>query len=196
MFAAILSAAMSSLDSALNSLSAATMRDFITRGRDLPQKTSLLLSKLSTVIWGLIITGFAFVVGDISDTVIEGINKIGSAFYGPILASFLVGVLSKRANSLGIISGVVAGVGFNLVLWFAAPSVFWMWWNLIGLVVTVAVTLVVSKVSPAPDPERISRCTISPKMFRDEIAWLPTYGALVGYFIVICGVLAAITWLR
>jgi len=90
---ALLAAAMSSLDSALNSLSAATMRDFIEKRRDLSPGQSVLMGKLTTVAWGIVITGFAFVVGGISDTVIESINKIGSAFYGPILAAFLVGFL-------------------------------------------------------------------------------------------------------
>ena len=83
LFAAILAAAMSSLDSAINSLSASTMRDFVERGRNLSERRILLLSRLTTVLWGLAITGFAFLVGNISSTVLEGINKIGSAFYGP-----------------------------------------------------------------------------------------------------------------
>ena len=80
---------MSSLDSALNSLSASTMRDFIQKWR--PESNQIKLGKIVTLIWGVMIIMFAFIVGGISDTVIEAINKIGSAFYGPILAAFLVG---------------------------------------------------------------------------------------------------------
>jgi SSS family transporter len=50
--AAMLAAAMSSLDSALNSLSAATMQDFVLRFKDLDIKSSLRASKITTVIWG------------------------------------------------------------------------------------------------------------------------------------------------
>lgn len=186
LFAAILAAAMSSLDSALNSLSASTMRDFVERGRDISIKRVLLLSKLTTVLWGIIITGFAFVVGDISETVVEGINKIGSAFYGPILASFLVGVLSKRANAPGIFVGVLAGVGFNLFLWLALPEVFWMWWNLFGLLVSVIVTFAVSQVTAPPKLDQIRSYTItSSEIFAQERRWLPIYAMLVGYFLVI-----------
>jgi SSS family transporter len=104
-FASLLSAAMSSLDSALNSLSAATVHDFIAprlKGKD----RLLLVSKLTTVGWGVLITGFAFVVGGISETVIESINKIGSAFAGPILEAFAIGVLSKNITARGIIAGI------------------------------------------------------------------------------------------
>ncbi len=58
-FASLLSAAMSSLDSALNSLSASTVHDFI--APRLKNKDRLLLiSKLTTVGWGILITGFSF----------------------------------------------------------------------------------------------------------------------------------------
>ena len=186
LFAAILAAAMSSLDSALNSLSASTMRDFVERRCDLSQERILFLSKLTTVIWGILITGFAFLVGNISATVVEGINKIGSAFYGPILASFLVGVLSKRANATGVFAGVSAGVGFNLLLWIALPGVYWMWWNLLGLLVSVLLTWVVSRLTPPPRPEQTSIYTLSGSgMFEQERQWVSMYLLLVGYFALI-----------
>lgn len=193
LFAAILAAAMSSLDSALNSLSASTMRDFIERGRDLPQRRILFLSKLTTVVWGLMITGLAFLVGNISETVVEGINKIGSAFYGPILASFLTGVLSKRANARGVSTGVLTGVAFNLVLWLALPEVHWMWWNLFGLLTSVLITLIVSRLTSPPRPEQIRFYTLSGSgMFEQEGRWIPIYVLLAGYFVVILTFLFAL----
>ena len=88
---------MSSLDSALNSLSASTVHNFIApRLKD--KDRLLLVSKLTTVGWGVLITGFAFVVGDISETVLESINKIGSAFSGPILAAFAIGSYQKMSQ--------------------------------------------------------------------------------------------------
>ncbi|MGR3320277.1 MAG: sodium:solute symporter family transporter [Candidatus Anammoxibacter sp.] len=186
LFAAILAAAMSSLDSALNSLSAATMRDFIERGRKLPDHRILLWSKLTTVMWGIIITGFAFIVGNISTTVIEGINKIGSAFYGPVLAAFLIGVLSKRATAIGVFAGVLAGVGFNLFLWIAVPSVFWIWWNLFGLIIAVIITFIVSLITAPPKPEQIRNYTLEGSgMLKQERQWIKIYALLFGYFVFI-----------
>jgi|GEM_PF-1276005 len=146
LISALLATFMSSLDSAFNSLSAATMRDFVARGRTLTARRTLWLSKVTTVFWGLVITGFAFVVGGISDTIIESINKIGSAFYGPILAAFLVSVLSRRATAVGMFAGIISGVACNLYLWIFLPEVFWMWWNFTGLAVAVAITFAVSPV--------------------------------------------------
>ncbi len=186
LFAAILAAAMSSLDSALNSLSASTMRDFVERGRNLSERRILLLSKLTTVLWGLTITGFAFLVGNISKTVLEGINKIGSAFYGPILASFLIGVLSKRANATGIFVGVITGVLFNLFLWLYIKELFWMWWNLLGLLVSVVTTLTISWMTASPKQKQIDNYTLKGSgMFKQERRWIKSYVLLGIYFIFI-----------
>ena len=194
-FAAILSAAMSSLDSALNSLSAATMRDFVEPFADRkdPAETTRLMfawGKITTVLWGIGIAGFAFLVGGISDTVVEGINKVGAFFYGPILAAFLAGLLDRRSRGPAMLAGVAAGVGANVVLWLAFENeLFWMWWNVSGLVVAVAVTIVVSRLMAPPDPAKLESTTMR---FADvparERAWLPTYALLIGYFLVILAI--------
>ena len=180
-FASLLSAAMSSLDSALNSLSAATVHDFIApRLKD--KDRLLLVSKLTTVGWGILITGFAFVVGGISETVIESINKIGSAFSGPILAAFAVGVLSKKATANSIIAGIVCGVGLNLFFWVCIPCVFWMWWNFFGFLVAVCVSFLAS-LSSAPPSKDISDYVLrGSELIRTERRWISSYITLVIYF--------------
>ncbi len=190
LISALFAGAMSSLDSALNSLSAATMHDFIERHRKLSPRQSLVMGKITTVIWGVVIIGFAFMVGNISDTVIESINMIGSAFYGPILAAFIVGVSSQRATSAGIFAGVLGGVGVNLVLWIGFPQIFWMWWNLTGLLVAVAVTFVVSLFTPAPQSEQVRLYTLSGSgFFKDHKLWHRGYTWLLVYFFALLGVL-------
>ncbi|WP_089724261.1 sodium:solute symporter family transporter [Candidatus Thiosymbion oneisti] len=212
LISALLAASMSSLDSALNSLSAATMRDFVERGRTLAERRILLLSKVTTVFWGLVITGFAFMVGGISDTIIESINKIGSAFYGPILAAFLVGVLSRKATAVGMFAGIISGVAFNLYLWIFLPDVFWMWWNFTGLLVAVAVTFAISLVriragsaggstgfrfsvrsggsNPDGDAQTIRRYTLGGSgLFERGPLWRPAYSLLILYFFLLLGIL-------
>lgn len=190
-FAAILAAAMSSLDSALNSLSAATVRDFI-EPRLASKRNILLISKITTVGWGLLITGFAFLTGHISDTVIEGINKIGSAFYGPILAAFLVGVLFRLPTPLSILIGIPAGVAFNLVLWATRPDVHWMWWNLSGFVVTAAIALFVGKVVPGKPAGDIAPYMVNyARLRKNESGWLPMYLGLIAYFCLMVGLLVS-----
>jgi SSS family solute:Na+ symporter len=184
-FAAILAASMSSLDSALNSLSASTMRDFIERytpPKNLRRK--LLLSKLTTVAWGVLVIIFAFLLGG-EETVVERINKIGSAFYGPILAAFVTGVTVRRISGTCMVAGILAGVGFNLVLWVGFEGVFWMWWNFTGCVVAMLVALGVSLAKPQMAKGYPSALLLlwDTDVWKEERKWLPAYGALIAFFI-------------
>jgi SSS family transporter len=146
--AAILAAAMSSLDSALNSLSASTMRDFVEPY--LRQERLVWASRMVTGAWGVAIIAFGLSVGGLADNVVEGINRIGALFYGPLLAAFACGILDRRARGPGVLAGVAAGLAINLLLaWAVGPRVFWMWWNVSGLVVAIVVTMAVSRLMPA-----------------------------------------------
>lgn len=138
---AILAAAMSSLSSAINSLSAATMEDLLPRFRKEPIKDEdqLKYSKWLTIFWGVICIVIAFNAGNIADTVIEAINKVGSAFYGPIVATFILAILTKRTHALGANIGLLTGVGVNMIIWLGDFPIFWIWWNFIGALVTLTV---------------------------------------------------------
>lgn len=141
---AIFSAAMSSLSSAINSLSAATVEDFFNRKKDLPNKKYMAYSKYAALFWGVVCIVLAFFTGDIAKTVIEAINKVGSVFYGPILATFIAAIALKKVNALGANVGLLSGVAVNIYLWLFVPEVFWFWWNAVGAVVTIIVGLLVS----------------------------------------------------
>ncbi|MBW1785853.1 MAG: sodium/solute symporter [Deltaproteobacteria bacterium] len=190
--ASLLAASMSSLDSALNSLSACTMRDYI--GRRLKDPARLLLfSKLTTIAWGVIITLFAFAVGHISSTVVEGINMIGSLFAGPILGTFVMGVLSTRVTGRGVMAGILIGVALNLGLALAAPSVHWMWWNMTGFLAVAVVALLTRRPSASPRNAEVAPFVLQLKtLAATERPWLPVYGLMAGYFVLILAVLISL----
>ncbi|MGB0678724.1 MAG: sodium:solute symporter family transporter [Polyangiales bacterium] len=201
-FAAVLAAAMSTLDSALNSLSAATMRDFIApwldRHRPLPEADArhareLKWGKGTTVAWGGMLIAMAFLVSgmDVADTVVESINQIGSLFYGPLLAAFLSGVLDKRARGPAVIVGVLLGVACNLWLWLGQPGVFWMWWNVSGLMVASLVTVGLSRMMAPPRPAQLQSTTMNwAGLGARERAWRVRYVLLVLYFFLLLWVTA------
>ncbi len=145
----LFAAAMSSLDSTINSLSATTMRDVVDRffvKGELSQASSIFWSRITTVFWGALCVLFSFFVGSISSSIIESINKIGSLINGPILATFLLATLTKRANDIGVSVGIVAGFVGNVLLWKYAPNVSWLWWNVVGCAVTAGIGYAVSLV--------------------------------------------------
>jgi SSS family solute:Na+ symporter len=154
----LVAAAMSSLDSTLNALSALSMQDIVRIfvKRDFSARTELLISKMLTVFWGVVCLAFSFYVGDVSQTIIESVNKIGSLINGPLLAVFLMGILSRRVNGAGALFGLIAGFSGNLWLWKSAPDISWLWWNAIGFFVAYTTGYVISLVSAAPDAARLA----------------------------------------
>jgi len=152
----ILGAAMSSLDSTLNSMSAVTMQDYIHRlsKRPLSDRAELILSKLTTVFWGVSCLAFSFFVSDIASTVVVAVNKVGSLLNGPLLALFTMGIFTRFIGARAALVGLLCGLFFNAGLWLGLPSVSWLWYNVFGFVVAWAVGAFMAKVAPEPITER------------------------------------------
>src|SRR5262249_24114214 len=68
---------------------------------------------------------------------------IASIVYGPMLGAFLLGVLTRRTNQAGVITGMagslVAMIGVKLF-----TPIAWTWYVLIGTVLCVAIAYPVS----------------------------------------------------
>ncbi len=145
----IFAAAMSSIDSALNSLSAATIEDYVTRRGEHSERSLFIYSKLATLGWGLFAVVFSYQVERIAPTVLEAINKIGSMANGPLLALFVIALIRPHVGQVRAIAAFFGGLTGNALLWLFAPEVSWLWWNVSGFVVSVAVTLL--SAGPLPD---------------------------------------------
>jgi SSS family solute:Na+ symporter len=136
MIAAILAAAMSNLSSSLNALSSTTVVDFYQPF--LKKKTGdaeqLRVSRWVTVFWGLILTILAILSRKV-DSVLEAGLTIASITYGSMLGVFLLGVLTKKANEKGSITGMAVGLASMLAIWHFGTIAF-TWYVLIGTAIT------------------------------------------------------------
>ena len=140
--AAILAAAMSSIAAELNSLSTATVIDFYRRWvrPEAPDAHFLKISKVATGVWGLfacLVATFAAGLGSL----IEVVNRFGSFFYGSILGVFLLAMV-PRVRPVGAFVGLLAGMGAVAAVTFGAPSVSFLWHNVVGVGTVVAVGMV------------------------------------------------------
>lgn len=109
--AAIFAAAMSSVDTSLNSSATVILCDFYKRhiNPDADEKTSMRVLRISTVAWGLIGTGVALaMIGAAS--VLDIWWKLSGLFAGGMLGLFLLGLISRKANNAAAITGVITGV--------------------------------------------------------------------------------------
>jgi SSS family transporter len=145
LLAAILAAAMSSIDSALNSLAAVTLEDIVGLT---PARQSVWLSRGTSLVWGLFAVASGLVFARSGSGILEMINMVGSAFYGPVLAVFTLGVLAPRLTGNAALAGLVAGLAGNLALSRFAPGVSWLWWNPAGFFVACAVALSLGRIAP------------------------------------------------
>src|SRR5882762_4723415 len=138
LIAAILAAAMSNLSAALNALSSTSIMDFYVRFRpQSDERTKMRLSRLSTLVWALVLFALAVLSLRGVGRVIEVGLQIASVAYGALLGVFLLGVLTKRANQRGAMVGMLFGFSVELYLW--RMHVPWTWWVMMGTIVTFAV---------------------------------------------------------
>ena len=156
---AIMSVAMSSLSSTINSLSAVSIEDLFNNKGQLSSDRYIKYSRYSVLFWGVVCIGAAFFFGKSESPVIEIINAVGSIFYGPILATFILAIftkkLSARAMNFGILATVfihlyvklpgILGIefGFSAITDLALnidKNVFWIWFNVSGFLLTVGLS--------------------------------------------------------
>jgi solute:Na+ symporter, SSS family len=144
LIAAILAAAMSNLSAALNSLSSTSMLDFYLRGNpQVDEQRKLRLSRISTLIWAVVLFGLAILSLHKISRVIEVGLSIASVAYGALLGVFLLGVLTRKANENGAMAGMIVGFAVSLFIWLGTP-VPWTWYVALGTTATFAVGYVCS----------------------------------------------------
>jgi SSS family solute:Na+ symporter len=146
---AIIMAATDTIAGELNSLSTATVIDFYKRWLR-PVATDahyLTISKVITGLWGLFACAIAVWAAELG-SLIEVVNRFGSFFYGSILGVFILAIAVPLATGTGAFVGLIAGMAS--VAWVTKfTNIAFLWHNVVGAVVVVAVGLLVSLVTRA-----------------------------------------------
>ncbi len=115
LLAALLAAAISSLDSDLNCLSAICIEDYYIRF--MPQSTEKQRMIASRIV--VVVAGMASILIALYYTKLGGEGVLGiifllySIFSGGIAGMFLLGIFTKRANKQGLLIGIIASVLFT-----------------------------------------------------------------------------------
>ncbi|MFO1055260.1 MAG: sodium:solute symporter [Planctomycetota bacterium] len=139
--AAIFAAAMSSVDSVLNSLSAATVVDFYKRFVRTAgtERDYVIAGRVTTMLWGAVATGTAIVMVT-GSSLIEKVNRVGSFFYGSLLGVFLLGLFAPRVRGYAGFVGLAGGMATVLVV-DATLRIEYLWYNVIGAIGVFAFAL-------------------------------------------------------
>jgi SSS family transporter len=159
---AILSAAMSSISSAITSLASVSTMDFVqqlVKGRD--EEYFLRFSKVSTVFWAAVLVGTAWLTREVT-FVLNAAFSLRGLTAGALLGSLIIALFWKRFGARATMAGMTASlVVMNLIYWPAnvavtkdwwlrtfGGEVFWPWFTLIGTLVTLGVAWGVARVWP------------------------------------------------
>ena len=142
LIAVIICAAMSSTASELNALAATTTVDLYKRNmsKNKSDKHFLNMSKLFTVMWGIIAICFAS-IGNLFENLIQLVNIIGSIFYGTILGIFLIGFFIKKIKSNSVFYSACISQILIFVIYFSV-DIGYLWLNFIGALFTVFFSII------------------------------------------------------
>ena len=146
---------------------------------------------MAVIFWGIVVLACSFLFGSNKSTVIEIINAIGSVFYGPVLVTFLLAIFSKRVNAIGMNTGILTAVFFNLLFsgtiqeifnFDPGVKIFWIWLNFTGVVVSLLVAYLVSAFTKGLSKPSDSK--IDFKVTRADVMSKEVF-ILAGFFVII-----------
>ncbi|KOR29822.1 sodium-coupled permease [Achromatium sp. WMS1] len=152
--ASIFAAAMSSIDSALHSLSTCITVDFYQRyiNPNSSEHNSLRIAKWLIVIWGVIGILSAFYVASTGKALLPFLVEYTTMFLGPLLGIFLMGVLLPMVNATGAFYGTILAV-IVLVLgansgWLNFPGI---WQSAIAAPLAMVLGLIIAVITSKKD---------------------------------------------
>ncbi|MDI9384016.1 MAG: sodium:solute symporter [Verrucomicrobiota bacterium] len=118
LIAAVMAAAMSSVDSSLNCSATLILCDIYKRyiRPDADERRSMRVLYTTTLVWGLLGTGMALAMIQVQSA-LDAWWKLAGIFSGGMLGLFLLGIMSRSARNINAVIGVVFGV--LVISWMA-----------------------------------------------------------------------------
>jgi SSS family transporter len=160
---AILSAAMSSVSSALTSLASVSTMDFVKpllRGGD--ELFFLRFSKRSTVVWAALLVVTAYLSRQVQ-FVLNAAFSLRGLTSGALVGGLLLALVWRRARAASVVTGMMVSLALMSAIevlpslpstkgfWMAhvGTEIFWPWYTLIGAFITLAVAAILQAILPA-----------------------------------------------
>lgn len=139
MIAAIFAAAMSSMDSGINSMATVIVNDFTGPGLHPVRR-----ARMVTILLGILATGLSILIFRIgrAEGLIETFATFMGLFSAPVLALFLLGLLIKRGQFAAWLAASLPGIG--ITAWLQTTDVSWIWYFPAGFVITFSLSCLFS----------------------------------------------------
>jgi solute:Na+ symporter, SSS family len=172
LLAALISAAMTSVGSGVNSISTVLVTDFFDRfGVSSERHTSLVMARLLTIGSGIL--GFFAAVTIhrlmLASTwnLVELIERANHLFVAPLAGLFFAGLFFRRTGTWSAIIGFVAGMATSVLVSFSGEifgmesSISFMWIMPASLVVSMLVSYVTGFFIDTPSPAQLSGLSLA-----------------------------------
>jgi SSS family transporter len=143
--AAIVAAALSP---SINAMAATTVNDFYAKyvRLDADERTLMRVSRIWTVIWGVVQIGVAIAAQWMQRSVLDAGLAVLSYASGSVLGAFLLGTLAPSISEGEALVGMLAGLIVMTVVWGWTPIAF-TWYIFIGATTTAAVAFLAHRIS-------------------------------------------------
>ena len=199
--AGLVSAIMSSVDSTLNSASTLVVVDFVKPNNpNLSDKDIVKYGRITTVVLMLIAAFWAPNIQHFQG-LWSYLQKMFSILVPPIAVIFLVGVFYKRGNGDGSFWTLVIGTLLGAVLFLVTDTAPWEammgegaekilnlhYTTNVGIMTALSaiIFVVISNLTPAPDPKDIEMLTFRRELLNDGMEGLPWYKDYRFYMVIL-----------
>jgi SSS family transporter len=149
---AILSAAMSSVSSALTALASVSTMDFVHPflGRRRSENFYLQCSRISTIGWAAALMLVAYLSREVV-FVLNAAFSLRGLTSGALLGGLLLTVMRRRGGSLPVVAGMLLSLLLMIEIstgWLFSIRIDWPWFTLIGTVATLAGAALAARLWP------------------------------------------------
>ena len=133
LLAGVLSAAMSTLSSSINSLSSSVINDWMGGNKTIKE------SQLISLLWGMILILIALLFDESDSAIVIVGLQIASFTYGGLLGLFLLSRLDRKFNKYSLLLGLVSS--FLIVFYLKLIGLSWTWFILVSVITNIVITI-------------------------------------------------------
>ena len=138
LLAGVLSAAMSTLSSSINSLASSTVADWMRGVKSVKQ------SQLISMAWGVILILIALLFDESESAIVIVGLQIASFTYGGLLGLFLLSKMKQKFHSSSLIAGLVSSLG--IVFYLKHIGIAWTWFIGLSVIMNIIISIIIEKI--------------------------------------------------
>ncbi len=138
LLAGVLSSAMSTLSSSINSLASSTVNDWVKKTK------SLKFSRLVSLVWAALLIGIALVFDEGDEAIVIMGLQIASFTYGGLLSLFILSKMNRQFSPISVASGLIFSILTVLLLKYFGLA--WTWYIAFAVIVNICTTYILDNI--------------------------------------------------